>query len=389
MGRIYQPTQIVRDANDNPVLGADGKPKRKPRTKNWYIRFYDANGKQHEKTGYKTKKAAKDALVQIEAARGRGEQVSSQVGRLTFDDAMKAVEDDYSMNGRSTLDDVQRQIRLHLKPYFDGRRMTNITTDVITAYVVARQAEHAENATINRELSTLKRAFRLAKRAGRLVTEPYLPMLKERNTRQGFFERDQFEAVLAKLPAFLRPLAVFYYWTGWRKAEGLTLQTRQVDLQAGIVRLEPGTTKNREGRQFYFGALTELRDMLTLRIASADRLSREHGRIVSHVFHRPDGLPIKSFRKAWASACKDAGYPAMLVHDFRRTAVRNLERAGVPRSVAMSMVGHKTESIYRRYAIVDEASHREAGEKYGAFASGKPAENTRGKVREFKRRAAQ
>ena len=58
---------------------------------------------------------------------------SSQMGRITFDDAVQAVEDDYAMNRRSTLDDVQRQVRLHLKPYFGGWRMTNITTDVITA----------------------------------------------------------------------------------------------------------------------------------------------------------------------------------------------------------------------------------------------------------------
>ena len=239
--------------------------------------------------------------------------------------------------------------------------------------MVTRQTAKARNATVNRELSTLKRAFRLAKRAGHLTAEPYVPMLKENNTRQGFFERHQFEAVLAKLPAFLRPLAVFFYWTGWRKSEALTLQVRQVDVAACVMRLEPGTTKNREGRQFYFGALTELRDVLTAQIASAEQLSRTHDRIVSAVFHRADGLPIKSFRKAWATACKEAGYPTMLVHDFRRTAVRNLERAGVPRSTAMQMVGHKTEAVYRRYAIVDEASHREGGEKYGAFADGKPA----------------
>jgi hypothetical protein len=55
-----------------------------------------------------------------------------------------------------------------------------------------------------------------------------------------------------------------------------------------------------------------------------------------------------------------------LLHEFRRTAVRHLERAGVPRSSAMAMVGHKTESIYRRYAIVDEQSLREAATKLNA-----------------------
>ena len=64
---------------------------------------------------------------------------------------------------------------------------------------------------------------------------------------------------------------------------------------------------------------------------------------------------MKSFWKAWKTACKAAGAPGRIPHDFRRTAVRNLERAGVPRSVAMKMVGHKTEAIYRRYAIVSDS----------------------------------
>ncbi|MBI3028908.1 MAG: tyrosine-type recombinase/integrase [Candidatus Rokubacteria bacterium] len=78
-----------------------------------------------------------------------------------------------------------------------------------------------------------------------------------------------------------------------------------------------------------------------------------------------------SFRRAWKSACKKAGVPGRIPHDFRRTAVRNLERAGVPRSVAMRMVGHKTEAMYRRYAIVDETMLREGAEKYARSEQGK------------------
>ena len=74
--------------------------------------------------------------------------------------------------------------------------------------------------------------------------------------------------------------------------------------------------------------------------------------------------PLSSaFRRAWLTACRRAGLPGRIPHDFRRTAVRNLERAGVPRSTAMKMVGHKTESIYRRYAIVDEAMLKEGAGK--------------------------
>jgi hypothetical protein len=80
------------------------------------------------------------------------------------------------------------------------------------------------------------------------------------------------------------------------------------------------------------------------------------------VFHRT-GRPIKSFRRAWLTACQRAGLTGRIPHDFRHTAVRILERAGVPRSTAMKMVGHKTENIYRRYAIVDEAMLKEGATK--------------------------
>jgi integrase len=82
----------------------------------------------------------------------------------------------------------------------------------------------------------------------------------------------------------------------------------------------------------------------------------------AQLFHRK-GRPIKSFRRAWLTACRNAGVPGRIPHDFRRTAIRNLERAGVPRSAVMAMVGHKTESVYRRYAIVGEGMLNEAGLK--------------------------
>jgi integrase len=90
------------------------------------------------------------------------------------------------------------------------------------------------------------------------------------------------------------------------------------------------------------------------------------GRIIPWVFHR-GGEPIRTFRRAWLTACVKSGVPGKIPHDFRRSAVRNLERAGVPRSAAMAMVGHRTESIYRRYAIVDTAMMRDAAVKLGLF----------------------
>jgi len=174
--------------------------------------------------------------------------------------------------------------------------------------------------------------------------------------------------VLSHLHQDVAPIVEFLYLTGWRVGEALPLQWHQVDFKAGIVRLEPGTTKNDEGRVFPFAVLPDLEALLQRQRERTEALQVGTGRIIPHVFHR-DGEPILDFRGAWERACTDAGFAGRLVHDFRRTAVRNLERAGVSRSVAMKLTGHKTESVYRRYAIVSEADLAEGVGKLAALPS--------------------
>src|SRR5205823_4732448 len=96
-----------------------------------------------------------------------------------------------------------------------------------------------------------RRMFRLGAQADKVLRVPHFPTITVHNARRGFFERDQFEKVLAELPHYLKPLATVAYWTGWRKGELLRLERRQVDLDAGTLRLDPGTTKNKEGRVVY------------------------------------------------------------------------------------------------------------------------------------------
>jgi integrase len=205
-----------------------------------------------------------------------------------------------------------------------------------------------------------------------------VPRFHEDNARKGFFEREEFRLVLAELPEYLRGVFEVAYITGWRVAsEILTRQWAHVDFKAGWLRLDPGETKNGEGRMF---PLTpDLRAALARQRAYTDDVQRATGRIIPAVFNRA-GEPIKDFRRAWRGAVKRAGLtvtverngkkivkPARIPHDFRRTAIRNLERAGIPRSAAMKMVGHRTEAIYRRYAIADEGMLREAGAKLAAL----------------------
>jgi integrase len=195
---------------------------------------------------------------------------------------------------------------------------------------------------------------------------------EEDNVRTGFFERHHFDAMLRHLHDELRPVVQFAYITDRRKNEVLTLEWRQVDMQAGVVRLEPGTTKNGKGREFPF--TRDLRALLEGQLADHERLKKQ-GTVVPWVFYRmvakgrrgkKSPRPIISYLKAFKTACKKAGCPGRLPHDFRRSAVRNLTRAGVPQSVAMKMTGHKTDSVFRRYDIVSPDDLRIAAERLDA-----------------------
>ena len=172
-------------------------------------------------------------------------------------------------------------------------------------------------------------------------------------------------------------LSHFGYVTGWRiNSEVLQLQWRQVDLKLGEVRLDPGTTKNLEGRVFY--VTSELKDLLKMQRKAADRIQRRKGMIVQHVFFHD--VPTKAgdvgfwsghaiapsgFYHAWCRARIAACCPGSIPHDFRRTAIRNMVRAGIPERVAMKLSGHKTRSVFDRYNVVSDGDLREASDKLG------------------------
>jgi integrase len=289
-----------------------------------------------------------------------GKVIGPAIEKTTLPEIMQMVVDDYLANGQK--ERVIRAPIAHLLAYFGPQSLVvDITSDRVTAYVAERLKAGASNATINRSLAALKRAMHLGMIAGKVAIRPEISLLKERNARKGFFEREEFETLLAELPECLKPVIATAYITGWRIAsELLTRQKHHVDLNARWLRLDPNETKNAEGRMFPLTA--ELREILEAQLEHTRALEVANGQIIPGLFHH-DGQPIRVFRRAWASACKRAGLAGRVPHDFRRTAVRNLERSGVPRSAAMKMTGHLTEAVYRRYAIVDEAMLREAGSR--------------------------
>ena len=161
-------------------------------------------------------------------------------------------------------------------------------------------------------------------------------------------------------------MGTFADLTGWRiGSEILPLQWRQVDFQAGTVRLDVGTTKNRDGREFPFDVCPELRDLLEHQRAITRAVEQQRGQIVPWVFHR-NGRPIRSFYRSWHAACEQAECPSRIPHDFRRTAVRNLVRAGVPERVAMMLTGHNALGVRA-------VQHREWCRPSGRCAQARPS----------------
>jgi integrase len=358
----------------------------------WYI-GYHFRGERVRESSHSTRRGdAVKLLRKRQAEMGKGRLIGPDAERTTFEDLAQMVRNDYRINDRKSVGRMEQAIT-KLEDWFGASRAVDITTDQVSVFIRSRlegqpgpgrfvreRRERAEAgrrrtprpdrpaqpATIRYELSILKRMCHLAVIAERLDHAPHVPSIEVRNTRKGFFEAADLTAVLGHLPDELRPVARFAYLTGWRRGEILLLTWRQVDFNGGVVRLDPGTTKNDEGRAFPFAVLPDLAALLRdLREATA-RLERETGRIIPWVFHRR-GEPIKDFRGVWAKACTAAGCPDRLFHDFRRTAVRNLERAGVSRSVAMKLMGHKTEAVYRRYAIVSESDLAEGVTKLASL----------------------
>ena len=330
----------------------------------WWIAYY-AHGKLiRESTGTGVKTEAEKVLRQRTLTKDQGVSVEPVVQRTTLDDLARLVETDYRNNGRASIREVSRAFA-RLRGFFGGDcPARTINAERVEAYKAARLGDEAAAATVNRELAMLRRGFRLAVRFGRLVTRPDFSLLREDNARQGFFEEEQFEAVRDQLSAYLRPVATFLYWTGWRKMEALSLEWHQVDMKAGVVRIEK--TKNREPRTVPYSVVPALKRLFDDQRRVTQEVQAETGAIIPWVFHRR-GEPVRDFAGAWRGACLRAGVPGRLLHDFRRTAARNMVRAGIPQNVAMKIGGWKTDSVFRRYAIVDEALLRENMSKLAAL----------------------
>lgn len=297
-----------------------------------------------------------------------------QSRRLTVADLLDALKAKFELKGKASAQNLSHVRRATAD--FGHYRAVGFSTQTISDYQKERLAKGDKPASINRVLQMLRQAFNLAVREKRIATVPFIEMLSEKgNARKGFFGELEFRAVLSHLPEDLKDFARYCYATGSRKGEAASITWTMV--AGDELRIPGDICKNRRPRTLPIsGEVAEVID----RCRSARRIE-ESGTVhlSEYVFHRDgDSGPIHEFRKSWARACVAAKLGAMICpkcesegdaltcpecktatkyrgkifHDFRRSAVRNMVKAGIPIQKAKAWSGHASDSIFERYSIL-------------------------------------
>jgi integrase len=341
----------------------------------YWMKYYIEGRPIHGSTKTSDRSQAKNILKQREGEAASGQYQGPKIDRIKFENLAMLVEQDYKLNRRKTSTRVTK-IMLHLEPYFRKVRASRITTEMIKRYIMKRQDQRAANATINRELGCLKRMFRLGYlQTPQLVARvPHIPQLKEHNIRSGFIEHEDFLALRGALPDYAQVAATLAYYSGMRMGEVCSLQWRQINWTEGKLYLRSEDTKTSTPRVLYLTG-----DLLRLLRTWKARCERKWP-TCPWICHR-GGIRLQSLKHSWRKACMAVGLGGMvqdsdkgreiwegkIPHDFRRTAVRNMVRAGIPEKVAMAISGHRTRSVFDRYNIVDERDLEQAARSLSTY----------------------
>jgi integrase len=332
----------------------DGTIYRRKDSPSFWIQFC-SRGKVYRELGGRTEKEARkrlrERIRQIQGDRF----VGLEQERLTVDEVLDGYVKDLSARKAKSIDSTLCHVA-PVRAVFGPMRALTLRTSELQKYQERRLAAGKAPQTVDHELGALRAALNLAKRQERLGRTPFVPMLRPDNRRTGFFEGSEFEAVALNLPEPIADVARFAYASGWRRGEVISLTWEQIDRAAREVRLP--TSKNGRPRLIPLeGILWQIIERRWT--ARQYALPTGETAIAPLVFHRR-GRPVGDFRKAWAVACANAKVPGRLFHDLRRSAVRDFVRAGVSETVAMSITGHRTRSVFDRYDISSQRDKRTA-----------------------------
>ncbi len=286
--------------------------------------------------------------------------------KLTVKELLLQLENDYKIRNKYTPSTKSHLERA--KNAFGHHRATKLTANHVDQFIKEQLEEGTAPATINRSTQLLNQAYKLAIKRREINTAPYIRRLPEENARQGFFESDEIERVISHLPDYLKDAVRFAYLSGWRRGEIFTLRWTDVDQKARVIRLRSEESKNGQGRTLALEG--ELHSIIQRRFQARIVTKKDTPPIISTLVFHHDSNPIVDIKKAWTKACDKARVGKKLFHDLRRTAIRNMVRAGVPESIAMKISGHKTRAVFDRYNIVDERDIRDAIKKTQHFLEG-------------------
>jgi len=355
----------------------------------WWLKYYRHGEPIEVSSGTDDQKKAEKFLRKKLGAVANGIEEDSR--SLRYETLRSGYLDDYIVNGKKSLrhdraGEPYLEAVKRLDPFFAGYRAVDVTSDLMRQFQREMQTQGYANGSINRSLAALRKMFTLAHRDGRLKNLPFFPMLPENKPRQGTLSREKYTQLLAELPDYVRPVVTIGYHSGMRLGEIRGLRWKNIIWMDGIIRLED--SKNGEGREIPFGSEVEtmVRELYSRRLKDCDR-----------VCYRIDRLgrarPIGDFRKVWRRACVKLGlgkwepetdragnpvfaeprtdrrrslpkqkmiYNGLIFHDLRRSFVTDAEHAGAPRHEVMKLSGHKSESVYKRYAIGNRERRRAA-----------------------------
>jgi integrase len=336
-------------------------------TKVWWCQYFLDGVPQRESTKETDKRKAGKYLQTRLSEAGSGNSLGAAAQKITVTEIVGDVIRRHKLDGNRSVEWDERRWELHLAPFFHatkqkdgsftgGMKVKQVTTQLIDRYVEKRkQSEPApSNGTINRELALLRSGFWLAYEATprKVAFVPTFHFLEEKNVRKGFLKDDEYLRLAqecSNIGLWLRAMFEIYFTYGWRKNEPLKGMTvRMLDFEQRTITILD--SKNGEGR-----VVTMTQKVFDLLKACCEGKNEN-----DYVFTRPGGKPVRDFRKSWDNATEAAGVPNLTVHDLRRTGARNLRRAGVDRDVIMRIGGWKTDSVFRRYNIVDQKDIAEA-----------------------------
>jgi len=324
------------------------------RKNKWWVAYY-VRGKEHRESAGNTEAEAKRFLKARRKEIDGDRWIRPCDEKITANEMLDHLITHLENKGAKSVNNLKSDLK-PIRERFGFDRAIDVTNARIESYIQERLNKDKKPATVNRGLQGLRQAFRLLHKGERIAKIPYISLLREDNARQGFFEKHEFLAVVDNLPSPYDDITHWAFNTAWRKSEILSLLWEDVDRNAKEIRLR--TSKSGHGRVLPLEGV--LWGVIQRRwVAREVKRSRGETLISPLVFHRK-GERIADFRKAWSKACKDAKCPGKLFHDLRRTAIRNMIRAGVPQSVAMSISGHRTIHTFLRYNITSQDDQRNA-----------------------------